>query len=54
MHAGQFASLADALDHYNAAPVAISGHSELTKLHLEPDEIVALAAFLATLGPNPC
>ncbi len=53
MHAGQFAFISDALDHYNAAPVATSGHSELTKLDLQPDEIVALAAFLATLGPNP-
>jgi cytochrome c peroxidase len=52
MHAGQFASLADVLDHYNRAPVAPTGHSELRPLRLKARELRQLEAFLRTLsGP---
>jgi len=34
MHAGQLASLADVLQHYNRAPVAPAGHTELKPLKL--------------------
>lgn len=52
MHAGQFKTLADVLGHYNAAPVAPSGHSELSPMSMSPDELDALEAFLITLGPG--
>jgi cytochrome c peroxidase len=52
MHAGQFATLEEVLAHYNAAPRAPAGHSELNALRLAPGEIEALIAFLHTLsGP---
>jgi cytochrome c peroxidase len=52
MHAGQFASLAEVLDHYNRAPAAPLGHSELEPLRLKPSELRQLEAFLRTLtGP---
>jgi cytochrome c peroxidase len=52
MHAGQFASLAEVLDHYNRAPAAPLGHSELEPLGLKPSELRQLEAFLRTLtGP---
>ena len=52
MDAGQFATLADVLDHYNRAPAAASGHSELRPLRLKPLELRQLEAFLRTLsGP---
>ncbi len=53
MDAGQFATLAEVLDHYNRAPVAPAGHSELTPLHLKTGELRQLEAFLHTLsGPT--
>lgn len=52
MDAGQFATLADVLDHYNRAPAAAIGHSELRPLRLKPVELRQLEAFLRTLsGP---
>ena len=52
MDAGQFATLADVLDHYNRAPAAATGHSELRPLRLKPVELRQLEAFLRTLsGP---
>lgn len=52
MHAGQFATLKEVLQHYNRAPAAPQGHSELKPLGLTEREIDQLAAFLATLsGP---
>ncbi|HEX6973307.1 MAG TPA: cytochrome c peroxidase [Vicinamibacterales bacterium] len=52
MDAGQFATLADVLDHYNRAPSAPTGHSELRPLRLKPLELRQLEAFLRTLsGP---
>lgn len=50
MHAGQFASLDDVVAHYNAAPAAPSGHSELEPLRLDARELRQLAAFLRTLS----
>ena len=49
MHAGQFASLGDVLSHYNRAPAAPFGKSELRPLHLSPMELNQLAAFLTAL-----
>jgi cytochrome c peroxidase len=46
MHSGQFATLAEVLDHYNRAP----GESVLKALHLEPAELDELEAFLRTLS----
>lgn len=52
MHAGQFATLTEVLDHYNRAPGATSGHSELRPLGLKAVELRQLEAFLRSLsGP---
>ena len=52
MNSGQFATLAGVLDHYNRAPTAPAGHSELTPLRMNRDELRQLEAFLKTLsGP---
>jgi cytochrome c peroxidase len=52
MDAGQFATLADVLDHYNRAPAAATGHNELRPLRLKAVELRQLEAFLRTLsGP---
>lgn len=52
MHAGQFATLDEVLAHYNTAPAAPAGHSELEPLKLSAREIGQLIAFLRTLsGP---
>jgi cytochrome c peroxidase len=50
MDAGQFATLTDVLDHYNRAPKALAGHSELKPLRLNADELRHLEAFLKTLS----
>ena len=49
MHAGQFATLAEVVDHYDRAPDAESGSSELMPLGLTKSEKSALVAFLETL-----
>lgn len=49
MHAGQFSTLVEVIRHYNEAPKAEQGHSELVPLQLGEEEIKALAAFLDTL-----
>ena len=49
MHAGQFATLDEVLRHYNRAPHAVVGHSELHPLHLADSQLRAIGAFLATL-----
>ncbi|HEY8595224.1 MAG TPA: cytochrome c peroxidase [Devosiaceae bacterium] len=49
MHAGQFATLADVVAHYNAAPASPVGHTELKPLHLSADELAALEAFLRAI-----
>lgn len=50
MHAGQFDSLDAVLAHYNTAPQAPAGHSELEPLMLSEREISQLIAFLHTLS----
>jgi cytochrome c peroxidase len=50
MNAGQIGTLSEALDHYNRAPEAPVGHSELNPLALTPAELAAIEAFLRTLG----
>jgi cytochrome c peroxidase len=49
MHAGQFATLEDVINHYNTAPAAPAGHSELEPLHLTQKQIDQIIAFLKTL-----
>ena len=52
MHAGQFATLEKVLNHYNNAPVAPAGHSELEPLNLSEEEMAQIITFLKTLdGP---
>jgi cytochrome c peroxidase len=52
MDAGQLATLAEVLDHYNRAPAAATGHSELRPLRLNALELRQLEAFLRALsGP---
>ena len=50
MHAGQFTSLEEVLAHYNKAPAAPAGHSELKPLNLSEVEIAQLIAFLKSLS----
>jgi cytochrome c peroxidase len=49
MHSGQIASLSDVLAHYNAAPAAPEGHSELKPLAMSASELADLEAFLNSL-----
>jgi cytochrome c peroxidase len=49
MHAGQFSTLEEVVRHYDAAPKAEVGTSELKPLDLEEDEIRALVALLKAL-----
>jgi cytochrome c peroxidase len=49
MHAGQIKTLAEVLDHYNRAPAAPAGHSEIVPLKLSQKELQQLEAFLKTL-----
>lgn len=62
MHAGQFATLEQVLQHYAASPKAVLGHSELARpgekhaerqtIRLSPADIQDVAAFLGALsGP---
>lgn len=50
MHAGQFATLEEVIAHYDAAPRAPVGHSELVPLRLSAAERRQLLAFLRTLS----
>ena len=50
MHAGQLRTLDDVLDHYNRAPRATVGKSELHPLGLIRDDLAALEAFLRALS----
>lgn len=49
MHAGQFTTLEQVVEHYNRAPASPFGHSELRPLHLTARERAALVAYLRTL-----
>jgi cytochrome c peroxidase len=50
MHAGQFATLEETLAHYNSAPPAPAGHSELEPLNLSLTQLAQLQAFLHALN----
>jgi cytochrome c peroxidase len=49
MHAGQLATLSDVIAHYDRAPAAPMGHSELKPLKLTEKERRQIEAFLRTL-----
>jgi cytochrome c peroxidase len=49
MHAGQFDTLTDVIAHYNQAPEAPTGRTELKALHLSRMERRQLEAFLGAL-----
>jgi cytochrome c peroxidase len=49
MHAGQFTTLEEVLNHYHFAPPSPGGHSELEMIHIGPDGQTQLVAFLRTL-----
>jgi cytochrome c peroxidase len=49
MHAGQIATLSEVIDHYDRAPKAPFGHSELKPLKLSAQERRQIEAFLRTL-----
>jgi cytochrome c peroxidase len=51
MHAGQIMTLDAVLQHYNAAPEALIGHSELRPLALSDKDIAQLIAFIKALDP---
>ncbi len=56
MHAGQMRTLAEVVSHYDRAPRAPFGRSELTRLRLSASERMQLEAFLRTLSaddPSP-
>jgi cytochrome c peroxidase len=50
MDAGQFATLTEVLDHYNRAPPARAGRTELKPLRLRTAELRQLEAFLGALS----
>jgi len=50
MHSGQFSTLEQVLDHYNQAPAAANGVTELFPLNLDAGELQDLIAFLHTLS----
>ena len=50
MHAGQIATLDGVVAHYNRAPQAPSGHTELKPLKLSAAEVRQLTAFLRSLS----
>jgi cytochrome c peroxidase len=49
MHAGQIATLSEVIDHYDRAPKAPFGHSELKPLKLSANERRQIESFLRTL-----
>lgn len=49
MHKGQMQTLAEVLEHYNRAPLALIGHSEVEPLGLSNRQLRQLEAFLLTL-----
>ena len=50
MHAGQLNTLTEVLEHYNRAPKAPAGHSELEPLRLSAQERRQIEAFLRSLS----
>ncbi|HET7131341.1 MAG TPA: hypothetical protein VFJ95_03800 [Gammaproteobacteria bacterium] len=53
MHAGQIATLGEVLDHYNRAPPASVGQSELEPLGLSAAQLRQIEAFLRALAGKP-
>jgi cytochrome c peroxidase len=53
MHAGQFATLREVLEHYSQAPEAPAGHSELEPVNFSEKELGQLEAFLRSLDDIP-
>lgn len=49
MHNAWYTRLSEVLDHYNRAPAAMIGQTELKPLHLTENELKQLEAFLLTL-----
>jgi len=49
MHAGQFSTLSEVVEHYNRAPKAPAGHSELEPLRLSAQQRRQIEAFLRSL-----
>ena len=49
MHQGQFATLEDVLKHYQDAPQSLIGHTELSPLQLDAQQLASIQAFLSTL-----
>lgn len=52
MHAGQISTLEEVIAHYNKAPAAPAGHTELKPLRLNATEVRQLTAFLRTLSES--
>jgi cytochrome c peroxidase len=50
MHAGQFSTLGEVVEHYDRAPKAPAGHSELEPLHLSAQERRQIEAFLRSVS----
>ncbi|RUW74313.1 cytochrome c peroxidase [Mesorhizobium sp. M4B.F.Ca.ET.049.02.1.2] len=50
MHAGQFSSLEEVVEHYSKAPASVEGVSEVHPVELSDRERAALVAFLKTLS----
>ena len=50
MHAGQFSTLSEVVEHYNRAPKAPAGHSELQPLRLSAQERRQIETFLRSLS----
>jgi cytochrome c peroxidase len=50
MHAGQIATLAEVIEHYDRAPAAPAGRTEVHPLELSPAERAQLEAYLRTLS----
>jgi cytochrome c peroxidase len=50
MHGGEVASLTEVVHHYNKAPQAATGRSELKPLQLSENEVREQVAFLGVLN----
>lgn len=53
MHAGQFETVSQVLEHYNQAPPAPLGQTEVQPLNLSNTELSRLEAFLGSLSAPP-
>lgn len=53
MHAGQFKTLREVIEHYNNMPPSVIGHNHLGPLGLTERELAQLEAFLRTLDSPP-